>query len=123
MGLVKIMFPNQHHVYLHDTPADTDLFSQGQHALSHGCIHLEHPAELAAWLLREQPGWSLERTQQAMQAGKDNVTVMLTKPVPILIYYVSAVVQPDGSVNFYRDIYGHDAALEKALAKGYPYPR
>ena len=123
LGLLKVMFPNEHHVYLHDTPESGDMFSDEQRALSHGCIHLEHPAELAAWLLRDKPGWNLERVRDAMHQGRDNVTVALTKPVPILIVYGTAVVEANGEVHFYRDIYGHDAALEEALTKGYPYPR
>jgi L,D-transpeptidase YcbB len=123
LGLLKVMFPNEHYVYLHDTPEGGDMFSDEHRALSHGCIHLEHPAELAAWLLRDLPGWNLERAEQAMHEGKDNLTVSLKKPLPILIVYGTAVVEANGEVHFYRDIYGHDAALESALAKGYPYPK
>jgi len=61
--------------------------------------------------------------EQAMHEGRDNFTVNLTNPVPILIVYTTAVVEEDGAVHFYRDIYGHDAALEAALSKGYPYPK
>jgi L,D-transpeptidase YcbB len=121
LGLLKIIFPNEHHVYLHDTAQGGEMFAWDQRALSHGCIHLQHPAELAYWLLRDKPGWTLERVRQAMQEGRDNVTVNLTVPVPILIVYTTAIVQGDGEVHFYRDIYGHDAALREALAKGYPY--
>jgi murein L,D-transpeptidase YcbB/YkuD len=122
LGRLKIIFPNEHHVYLHDTAQGGEMFSWDQRALSHGCIHLEHPAELAYWLLRDKPGWTLERVQQAMQEGRDNVTVNLAAPVPILIVYTTAIAQAGGEVHFYRDIYGHDAALRAALAKGYPYP-
>ena len=58
-----------------------------------------------------------------MHEGRDNVTVNLTTPVPILIVYGTALVEENGDVQFYRDIYGHDASLETALAKGYPYPK
>ena len=122
LGLLKIIFPNEHHVYMHDTPESRDMFATNERALSHGCIHLEHPAEMAQWLLRDRPGWTLERVEHAMQEGRDNNTVYLTKPVPILIVYGTAIVQDDGEVHFYRDVYGHDASLEAALAKGYPYP-
>jgi murein L,D-transpeptidase YcbB/YkuD len=122
LGLVKIIFPNEHSVYLHDTPESVDMFSLEERALSHGCIHLQHPAELAAWLLRDQPAWTLERVEKAMHDGPNNITVNLTKPVPILIVYATAVVGRDGDVDFYKDIYGHDASLEASLAEGYPYP-
>jgi L,D-transpeptidase YcbB len=122
LGLLKIIFPNQYDVTLHDTPEGVDMFSGGSHARSHGCIHVYEPAQLAAWLLRDKPEWSLERVEHAMHEGRDNLTVHLTKPVPILLVYITAVVEENGEVHFYRDIYGHDQELETALAKGYPYP-
>jgi L,D-transpeptidase YcbB len=121
LGLLKVMFPNPYHVYLHDTAQGYHMFSGTQRALSHGCIHLQEPAKLAAWLLRDKPDWTLERVEQAMQHGRDNFTVNLTQPVPILLFYLTVVPEEDGQVNFYRDIYGHDAALQSALAKGQPY--
>jgi murein L,D-transpeptidase YcbB/YkuD len=122
LGLLKIIFPNEHHVYLHDTPAGIDMFFGAQRAISHGCIHIEQPAQLAAWLLRDKPGWTLERVEQAMHEGRDNVTVNLAQQVPVMLLYATVVVKDNGEVYFYRDIYGHDDALEKALAKEYPYP-
>ncbi len=122
LGLVKFIFPNQHHVYLHDTPRSVDMFSRQERAFSHGCIHVQEPAKLAAWLLRHTAGWDLARVEQAMEGGRDNFTVNLAKPVPLLIFYATALVRPNGEIYFFRDIYGHDADLEAALAKGYPYP-
>jgi murein L,D-transpeptidase YcbB/YkuD len=121
LGLVKFIFPNQNNVYLHSTPAP-QLFSQSRRDFSHGCVRVEKPAELAAFLLRNQPPWTLDRAQAAMQSGRDNQQVNLTTPVPVLILYVTAVVEPDNSVHFFDDIYGHDKALNAALAKGPPYP-
>jgi murein L,D-transpeptidase YcbB/YkuD len=57
-----------------------------------------------------------------MASGKDNVQINLTNPAPVLILYGTAVVDPEGKVHFFDDIYGYDDELEKALAKGYPYP-
>jgi murein L,D-transpeptidase YcbB/YkuD len=54
--------------------------------------------------------------------GAPNQQVNLAHPIPVLIVYGTAIVTEDGLVHFYDDIYGHDAALEKVLAKGYPYP-
>jgi L,D-transpeptidase YcbB len=121
LGLVKLMFPNEYSVYLHSTPSP-QLFSQSRRDFSHGCIRVEKPAELAAWALRNNPGWDLARAQAAMQTGKDNVQVNLTQPILVLILYGTAEVDEDGAAHFFDDIYGHDASLEKALAKGYPYP-
>ena len=121
LGLVKLMFPNEYHVYLHSTPAQ-QLFAKSRRDFSHGCIRVEKPDELAAWALSNNPGWTLERIQTAMESGQNDLQVNLTKPIPVLILYVTAVVDETGVVHFFDDLYGHDAALENVLAKGYPYP-
>jgi murein L,D-transpeptidase YcbB/YkuD len=120
LGLVKFIFPNNYSVYMHDTPATT-LFEQSRRDFSHGCIRLERPADLAAWVLRDNPSWTRERIQAAMN-GSSPQRVNLEHPIPVLIVYATVIVLEDGLVHFYDDIYGHDAALEKVLAKGYPYP-
>ncbi len=121
LGLVKLMFPNEYNVYLHSTPAQT-LFSHSRRDFSHGCIRVEKPAELAAWVLRKNPGWTLERVREGMEKGSDNVTVSLVQRVPVYIIYGTALIPEVNEVYFYEDIYGHDAKLAAALAKGYPYP-
>jgi len=121
LGLVKLIFPNEHNVYLHSTPSQS-LFSRSRRDFSHGCIRVEKPAELAAWALRNNSDWTLERVQQGMQSGKDDVTVTLAKRVPVFIVYGTALAYANGEVHFTDDIYGHDAKLAAALAKGYPYP-
>jgi murein L,D-transpeptidase YcbB/YkuD len=121
LGLVKLMFPNEYNVYLHSTPSQ-QLFSQTRRDFSHGCIRVEHPAELAAWVLRNTPDWNVQRAQAAMQSGKDNDQVNLINPVPMLILYGTAIVDPSGQVQFFDDVYGYDDELKQVLAKGYPYP-
>jgi murein L,D-transpeptidase YcbB/YkuD len=121
LGLVKFLFPNEYNVYLHSTPAP-QLFAQSRRDFSHGCIRLEKPAELAAWLLQAQPKWTLDAVKAAMQSGPDNQQVNLTPPVPVVIIYLTAVVEEDGEVYFFDDIYGHDKLLNAVLAKGPPYP-
>jgi len=123
LGLIKFIFPNSNNVYLHSTPA-TQLFAQSRRDFSHGCIRLEKPADLAAFLLRDQDGgkWTETAVQQAMNSGPDNRQVNLATPIPVLILYVTAVVEEDGSVHFFDDIYGHDRKLDAVLAKGPPYP-
>jgi murein L,D-transpeptidase YcbB/YkuD len=120
---VKFMFPNEYHVYIHDTPEDLDMFSEGERSASHGCIHAQEPAKLAAWLLRNNPGWDLERVEHAMHEGRDNVRVNLAAPVPVLIFYETVVVEENGEIHFFRDIYAHDRTLKAELAEGYPYPK
>jgi murein L,D-transpeptidase YcbB/YkuD len=120
LGLVKFVFPNSYNVYMHDTPA-TEFFAKSRRDFSHGCIRLERPADLAAWVLRDNPNWNTERIRAAMD-GTSTQQVNLAHPIPVLIVYATVIVLEDGAVHFYDDIYGHDAALEKVLAKGYPYP-
>lgn len=121
LGLVKFMFPNEFDVYMHDTPA-TELFSRSGRDFSHGCIRLEDPTDLAAWVLRDNPGWDRDRIRAAMN-GTTTQEVTLAHPISVLIVYATVIVSEDGVVHFYDDIYKHDAALEQALDKGYPYPR
>jgi murein L,D-transpeptidase YcbB/YkuD len=121
LGLVKFIFPNEHNVYLHDTPAQS-LFAQSRRDFSHGCIRVGKPADLAAWLLQDQPKWTPDAVKAAMQSGPDNQQVNLIPPVPVVIIYLTAVVEEDGEVYFFNDIYGHDQRLNAVLAKGPPYP-
>jgi murein L,D-transpeptidase YcbB/YkuD len=121
LGLVKFIFPNDYNVYMHDSP-EQQLFSRSRRDFSHGCIRLERPADLAVWVLRNNPAWTPEKVRAAMAGGTNNQQVNLPRPVPVLIVYATVIVGVDGTVHFYDDIYGHDAALEKVLDKGYPYP-
>jgi murein L,D-transpeptidase YcbB/YkuD len=116
LGLVKFIFPNEFDIYLHSTPAP-QLFSRSRRDFSHGCIRVEKPAELAAWLLRDQPKWTLKNIQAAMQSGPYNQEVILSTPVPVVIVYLTAVVGENGEVYFYDDIYGLDKALNIAFEK------
>ena len=121
LGLAKFLFPNSYNVYMHDTPAP-EFFAKSRRDFSHGCIRLEKPADLAAWVLRDNPGWTPERIRAAMN-GSTTQQVNLAHPIPVLIVYATVIVLEDGVVHFYDDIYGHDESLEKVLAKGYPYPQ
>jgi murein L,D-transpeptidase YcbB/YkuD len=105
---------------MHATPV-TRLFAKSRRDFSHGCIRLERPADLAAWVLHDNPGWTPKRIRAAMN-GSTTRQVNLAHPIPVLIVYATAIALDDGLVYFYDDIYGHDADLEKVLAKGYPYP-
>jgi murein L,D-transpeptidase YcbB/YkuD len=121
LGLAVFMFPNSYDVYMHDTPAP-EFFAQSRRDFSHGCVRLEKPADLAAWVLRDNAGWNPDRIHAAMTGTTPSQQVNLAHKIPVLIVYATVVVPEDGAVHFYDDIYKHDAALEKVLAKGYPYP-
>ena len=115
LGTVKLVFPNKYNVYLHDTPAH-GLFKKEQRAFSHGCIRMDRPAEMAAWVLGgEEKGWSLARVNEII-AGRKRQVVVLDQPVPVYILYRTAFVNPeDHTLYFYEDVYGRDKLLAKAL--------
>ncbi len=117
LGLIKFIFPNDNNVYLHSTPS-TSLFAQSRRDFSHGCIRVEDPAALAEWVLRNNPGWTRERIDAAFKAQKEQ-QVNLTKVIPVLIVYGTAVVPEDGRAKFLEDIYGLDKKLEKLIAEAY----
>lgn len=114
LGLVKFIFPNDDNVYLHGTPA-RELFARSRRDFSHGCVRVQNPPALAQWLLKDQPAWHAERIAAAMEGTKTQ-QANLSAPVPVLLYYLTAAVSPDdGLLHFADDIYGHDAALDRAL--------
>lgn len=118
LGLVKFVFPSSEGIYLHGT-SETNLFTSYRRDFSHGCIRLEHPTALAAWVLRNYPQWTPDRVESAI-VGDQSINVKLENPVPVFVFYNTAVVEENGDVHFYDDIYGQDAALEKALAAARP---
>ncbi len=115
LGLVKFLFPNEHSVYLHSTPA-TNLFSKSRRDFSHGCIRVEKPEELALWILKSEGSeWTPDRIHQAMEGGT-TFQVTLKNPIPVLIVYATAIVTENGEVHFFDDIYKEDIRLAAALA-------
>ena len=120
LGLVKFIFPNPHHVYLHDTPSK-GLFARARRDFSHGCIRVANPPALAEFVLAETPGWDRARIDRSMRSGPNDRHVPLSTPIPVYLLYATAVADEAGQVHFFDDIYGHDASLRRQLAKGYPY--
>ena len=134
LGLVKFMFPNRFSVYLHDTPADA-LFDRSKRTLSHGCVRVEQPVELAEYVLDGQQGWNEKKIREAMETtdsagavpeeagGPGNAegsTVRLEHPVPVYIVYLTAFMR-EGVLSFRDDPYGKDRPALARLAK--PRPR
>lgn len=122
LGLLKFMLPNANNVYLHDTPQKSH-FSRTRRDFSHGCIRVADPVALARHVLRDQPEWTEERIRASMDTATKPLSVPLTRPIPVLIVYATAVATEGGELQFYPDIYKMDAALDALLRKGYPYPR
>jgi murein L,D-transpeptidase YcbB/YkuD len=109
LGRVKFLFPNSFNIYLHDTPAKS-LFEKDKRAYSHGCIRLKEPEKLANYVLRNQPEWTPEKIEDAMNSGEQKF-VKVKDPIPVVITYYTAWVDEKGQLNFREDIYGHDGNL------------
>jgi murein L,D-transpeptidase YcbB/YkuD len=120
LGLVKIMFPNPHMVYLHDSPAK-ELFDLGQRTFSSGCIRVQKPFELAELVLSDQVKWNRSAIDAAIATGKTQ-TVNLAAPLPVLILYWTAQPRADGQVIFRNDVYGRDPGTLKALDSDFRLP-
>jgi murein L,D-transpeptidase YcbB/YkuD len=120
LGAVKFAMPNPLNIYLHATPAKA-LFSRSRRDLSHGCIRLEHPEELAAFALRDDERWSRSSILAAMEPGPSQ-TVTLKAPIPVLLLYATAITDRQGRAVFLPDAYGLDRKLAEALEAGRTRP-
>ena len=88
---------------------------------------MQKAEDLAVWVLdgqKDKDGqeWDLAKVHEAMTEGPDNRTVGLKTPLPIVVFYLTAMVEEDGQVHFFDDIYKYDSDMQKVLAKGPPYP-
>jgi L,D-transpeptidase YcbB len=87
-----------------------------------GCIRVEDPIALAAWVLRDDPHWTSDSIRAAI-FDDETIRVSLQSPIPVLIVYGTAVVMESGEVHFFDDICEQDAVLERALAVRYLDPQ
>ena len=115
LGLVKFLFPNSNNIYLHDTPSKS-LFNSEKRAFSHGCIRVEKPKELAETILENDPRWTKEKIDLAMHKGKESWYTLKEK-IPVYIGYFTAIVDENGTINFYKDIYQKDVQLAAMLVE------
>ena len=116
LGSIKFIMPNPHNVYLHATP-NVELFERTARAFSHGCIRVSEPALLAEYVLKNAPGdWSAEAVEAAL-CDPATRRVDLATPVPVLIFYGTAVVSQSEGVMFFEDLYGQDANFRDVAHK------
>jgi murein L,D-transpeptidase YcbB/YkuD len=106
MGFVRINIPNQHGVYMHDTPSK-GIFGDDFRFVSSGCIRIQNVRDYIEWLLKDTPGWSREQIDATFKSG-DRIDARLAQPVPIHWIYMTAWATPDGLVQFRDDIYNKD---------------
>ncbi len=110
LGHIKFMFPNDHAVYLHDTPT-RGLFANGRRAFSHGCVRVDQPFALAEALLPEE--WGEERLRKMI--GRSERTLRLPAHVPVHLQYFTLFVDEQGALQEREDIYGHSRKVQLAL--------
>jgi murein L,D-transpeptidase YcbB/YkuD len=106
LGKLKFLYPNKHTVYMHDT-IKPGLFKPAVRAEGHNCIRMERPAKLAEVLLGEDKGWQAKQVQDLLVTGNDSA-VALAHPIPVHTTYFTAVVDDDGKLRTFGDVYGLD---------------
>ncbi len=111
LGHILFMFPNEHAVYLHDTPL-RGLFGMARRAFSHGCVRLDQPMRLAELVMGA--GWSARL--QAM-IGSTERTVMLPHAIPIHLEYFTEFVDAAGALQEREDVYGITARVAGTIAR------
>jgi len=116
LGRLKIEMPNEHAIYLHDTPSQA-LFGRPVRAFSHGCIRTQNVRDFAALLLEPTGSWDRSQIDSAIGTGR-NQSVPLAAPIPVYIAYFTAAATSDGDVVTYNDIYGRDRPVRQALNGG-----
>lgn len=109
LGEVKILFPNKHAIYMHDTPSRS-LFKRSSRALSHGCVRLHKPKAMAAAVL----GSSVKYVQSQIDAGQNKRQAVKNR-IPVYVAYFTAWPTSEGEMQYFPDIYGRDRALMKAM--------
>jgi L,D-transpeptidase YcbB len=112
LGFIKFIFPNDHAVYLHDTP-NRSLFGSERRAFSHGCVRVDQPFRLAEVVLGGQGSWSEGRLRSLI--GKGERTIMLKSPLPVHLAYFTLIVDESGQMRSFEDIYGVDQRVRRAL--------
>jgi L,D-transpeptidase YcbB len=109
LGELKILFPNSHAIYMHDTPSKS-FFQRDMRALSHGCVRLAEPRKMAAAVL----GVSEQEVGARIAQGK-NLALPVTAKIPVYVAYFTAWPNKDGKVEFFDDVYDRDQAVVKAF--------
>ena len=98
LGLVRLDMPNEHGVYMHDTPMKP-LFDQRGRAFSAGCVRVQDVFTLAEWVARYEPGWERPgRAREILDAG-NAFDLNLTRPVPVYFAYITAWAEPGAAVD------------------------
>jgi murein L,D-transpeptidase YcbB/YkuD len=109
LGELKILFPNEHAIYMHDTPSKS-FFNRDMRALSHGCVRLAQPRVMAAAVM----GTTVEEIGKQIASGQ-NRAVQVPQKIPVYVSYFTAWPNKDGVIEYFDDVYGRDAYTAKAF--------
>jgi L,D-transpeptidase YcbB len=109
LGELKILFPNAHAIYMHDTPSKS-FFKKDDRALSHGCVRLADPRKMAAAVL----GTTVEDVGKQIAGGR-NKGVSVPEKIPVYVAYFTAWPNKDGTVEYFHDVYDRDMYMDRAL--------
>lgn len=115
LGRIKFVMPNENDVYLHDTP-EKRAFAAKNRSLSHGCIRLSRPLDLAIYLLRDDPQWGSRRIESAIGSGQTR-QINLHRRMPVHIVYSTSRVNEAGRVEFRDDVYKTSRRVEPRQAQ------
>jgi murein L,D-transpeptidase YcbB/YkuD len=110
LGELKILFPNKHAIYMHDTPQKA-LFERDMRAFSHGCVRLQQPREMAAALLGKPVDYISEKLKRGHSSEK------VTRKIPVYVAYFTAWPDASGKVEYFADVYDRDVRLKAAIEK------
>ena len=114
LGHVKFSFPSQHTIYMHDTP-DKWMFKSAQRTLSHGCLRVKNPMELAEIILKEDKGWDKSKIAELDRSGPMNNEILIDKRIPVHLAYFTTWASDDGRLKIFSDVYGHEKRVTQAL--------
>jgi L,D-transpeptidase YcbB len=113
LGKIKFLFPNNYNIYLHDTPSKS-LFGETKRGFSHGCVRVQEPQKLAAYLLRKDANWNIEKMNTVLQTDIET-PITLSPTIPVYIVYFTTWVDSAGDLNFRNDLYNLDEKLSKEI--------
>lgn len=115
MGTVRINIPNPHGVYMHDTNSK-GLFGDDTRFHSSGCIRVQNVRDYVAWILKDTPGWTRDKVEEAFRGG-NRIDAKVASPVPVYWIYITAWGTPEGLIQFRDDIYGRDGLGPTPVAR------
>jgi murein L,D-transpeptidase YcbB/YkuD len=116
MGKVKFSFPSQHTVFMHDAlERDKWMFHASKRTYSHGCMRVQNPVGLAEILLREDKGWDVAKVRDILNKGGNNNELPIERKIMVHMTYFTALVDDDGKLHTFADVYGHERRITLAL--------